>query len=129
VAPQKFNQVSGIMNLSRNMGGDIGIAFVTTLIARRSQTHQANLAAHTTAYDAFYQEKLAVLARPFEHAGAASIEAARQAGALMYRQLVLQATQLAYLDALAMLALATALMVPLVWLAARPTAQGAPAGH
>jgi MFS transporter, DHA2 family, multidrug resistance protein len=129
VAPQKFNQVSGIMNLSRNMGGDIGIAFVTTLIARRSQTHQANLAAHTTAYDPLYQEKLAALARPFEHAGAASIEAAKRAGALMYRQLVQQATQLAYLDALAMLALATALMVPLVWLAARPTPQGAPVGH
>jgi DHA2 family multidrug resistance protein len=129
VAPQKFNQVSGIMNLSRNMGGDIGIAFVTTLIARRSQTHQANLAAHTTAYDPLYQEKLAALARPFERAGAASIEAARRAGALMYRQLVQQATQLAYLDALAMLALATALMVPLVWLAARPTPQGAPVGH
>ena len=48
VPPQKYNQVSGIMNLSRNMGGDIGIAFVTTLIARRSQTHQANLSAHTT---------------------------------------------------------------------------------
>ena len=27
------------------MGGDIGIAFVTTAIARRSQLHQARLAA------------------------------------------------------------------------------------
>src|SRR6195256_5918122 len=36
IPPQKNNQVSGIVNLSRNMGGDIGIALVTTLIARRS---------------------------------------------------------------------------------------------
>ena len=129
VSPQKFNQVSGIMNLSRNMGGDIGIAFVTTLIARRSQTHQANLASHTTAYNPLYQQKLTALTSAFEHAGAASIEAAKRATALLYRQLVLQATQLAYLDALVMLSLATALMVPLVWLAARPTPQGAPVGH
>src|SRR2546430_17072782 len=46
VPPQKNNQVSGIVNLSRNMGGDIGIALVTTLIARRSQFHQARLGEH-----------------------------------------------------------------------------------
>jgi MFS transporter, DHA2 family, multidrug resistance protein len=129
VSPQKFNQVSGIMNLSRNMGGDIGIAFVTTLIARRSQVHQANLASYTTTYDHPYQQKLSALTRAFEHAGAASVDAARQATAAMYRQLVQQATQLAYLDALLMLSLATALMIPLVWLASRPTPLGAPAGH
>ncbi|HEY4157405.1 MAG TPA: DHA2 family efflux MFS transporter permease subunit, partial [Polyangiaceae bacterium] len=51
VPPEKNNAVSGIVNLSRNMGGDIGIAFVTTMIARRSQSHQTILAAHATPYD------------------------------------------------------------------------------
>jgi hypothetical protein len=46
----------------------------------------------------------------------------------MYRQLVVQATQLAYLDALFILGIATALMVPLVWVAKRPSAGAAPAG-
>jgi MFS transporter, DHA2 family, multidrug resistance protein len=129
VEPQKFNQVSGIMNLSRNMGGDIGIAFVTTLITRRSQTHQANLAAHTTNYNPAYTAKLAAMTRVFESAGAATIDAAKQATAAMYRQLALQAAQLAYLDALIALSVATALMVPLVWLAKRATPMGAPMGH
>ncbi len=129
VEPQKFNQVSGIMNLSRNMGGDIGIAFVTTLITRRAQTHQANLAAHTTAYNPAYMAKLEAMTRVFEHAGAASVDAARQATGAMYRQLVTQATQLAYLDALVALGIATALMVPLVWVAKRAAPIGAPMGH
>jgi DHA2 family multidrug resistance protein len=129
VEPQKFNQVSGIMNLSRNMGGDIGIAFVTTLITRRSQMHQANLAAYTTPYNPAYMAKLEAMTRVFEHAGAASVDAARQATGAMYRELVLQATQLAYLDALIALGVATALMVPLVWLAKRATPLGAPVGH
>jgi DHA2 family multidrug resistance protein len=129
VEPQKFNQVSGIMNLSRNMGGDIGIAFVTTLITRRAQTHQANLSAHTTTYDPQYVAKLEAMTRVFEHAGAASVDAARQAAGAMYRQLITQATQLAYLDALLALGVATALMVPLVWLAKRSAPQGAPMGH
>jgi DHA2 family multidrug resistance protein len=129
VPPQKFNQVSGIMNLSRNLGGDIGIAFVTTLITRRAQAHQAILSAHTTAYNPAYRAQLAGIARSFEHAGAASVVATQQATAAMYRQLVQQSTQLAYLDALWGLALATAVMVPVAWLASRPTGQGAPAGH
>jgi len=129
VPPQKYNQVSGIMNLSRNLGGDIGISFVTTLIARRSQTHQANLSMHTTPYNPAYQAKVQAIARSMEHAGSTSIDAARQATSAMYRQLVQQATQLAYLDALWILGLAAALMMPIVWLTKRPGPMGAPAAH
>jgi DHA2 family multidrug resistance protein len=128
VPVQKYNQVSGIMNLSRNMGGDLGIAFVTTLIARQSQVHQANLSAHTTNYDFAYQARVNGMIAAFQHGGSSSIGALRQATAAMYRQLVVQATQLAYLDALFYLGVATALMVPLVWIAKRPQAGAAPAG-
>jgi DHA2 family multidrug resistance protein len=129
VPVQKNNQVSGIMNLSRNMGGDVGIAFVTTLIARRSQVHQAQLVAHTTAYDAGYQAKVMAIARAMEHAGSTSIDAARQATFAMYRQLLQQSTQLAYLDALWVLGVGAALMVPVLWFTKRPGPMGAAAGH
>jgi DHA2 family multidrug resistance protein len=126
---QKNNQVSGIINLSRNLGGDIGIAFVTTLITRHAQTHQANLAAHTTAYDPAYHARILAMTRGFEHAGATSLGAAREATGALYRQLAQQATQLAYLDALRALGIATALMIPVIWLAGRPQARGAPVAH
>jgi DHA2 family multidrug resistance protein len=127
VPPQKNNQVSGIMNLARNMGGDVGIAFVTTLIARRSQAHQANLSAHTTAYDPQFQAGMNNLTQAMVHAGASTVEATKQATAGMYRQLVVQSTQLAYLDALWILGIVAACMVPLVWLAQKPKG-GMPAG-
>ncbi len=129
VPVQKYNQVSGIMNLSRNMGADVGIAFVTTLVARRSQMHQANLAAGTNSYNGWYEAKLNGIAAALQHSGASSIEAAKQATAVMYRQLSQQATQLAYLDALWLLAVATACMVPLVWLAQRPQGRAPAGGH
>jgi DHA2 family multidrug resistance protein len=129
IPPQKNNQVAGIMNLSRNMGGDIGITFVTTLIGVRAQLHQAQLAAHTTAYDAPFQARIEMVARALERAGSTSLEAAKQATASMYRLLGQQALQLAYLDALWVLGLACALMVPLVWLTNRPQRAGAPAAH
>jgi DHA2 family multidrug resistance protein len=130
VPPQKYNQVSGIMNLSRNIGGDIGIAFVTTLIARRAQAHQVDLGVHATALSSTFQSRLDSLAHAMQHAGFGAAQSMARASGMMYRQLIVQATQLAYLDALRVLGLATALMVPLVWLVGRPPARGSvPAGH
>ena len=36
----KNNAASGLMNLARNIGGSVGISFVTTGLARRAQFHQ-----------------------------------------------------------------------------------------
>jgi DHA2 family multidrug resistance protein len=116
------------MNLSRNMGADVGIAFVTTLVTRRSQMHQMRLSAHTTAYDGQFQNALSYIGQGLQHAGSTAAEATREATAVMYRQLLLQATQLAYLDALWILGVASALMIPIVWLSKRPAPRGAPAG-
>src|ERR1700729_2194578 len=43
IAPEKNNAVAGIVNFMRNMGSSVGTSMVTTLIARRSQFHQARL--------------------------------------------------------------------------------------
>jgi DHA2 family multidrug resistance protein len=128
VPPEKNNTVSGIVNLSRNMGGDIGIAFVTTLVARRVQFHQDRLVGHTNNYDAGFVSRLAGLERALEHAGSSSSEAARKALSVIYRQVQQQALTLAYLDAIKMLAIATAAMIPLLLLTRRPRRAGAPAG-
>ena len=39
----KNNAASGLMNLARNIGGSVGISFVTTGLTRRAQFHQARL--------------------------------------------------------------------------------------
>jgi DHA2 family multidrug resistance protein len=126
---EKNNAASGIVNLSRNMGGDIGIAFVTTLIARRVQFHQDRLASHTTMYDAPFRAKLTGIAAAIEHAGASSVDATKRALLAMYGQVQQQAATLAYIDALRLLAFAAALMVPLLFLTQRPKPGAAPAGH
>lgn len=125
---EKNNAVSGIVNLSRNMGGDVGIAFVTTLIARRSQMHQNRLAEHTTNYNPGFVAQLHGLTMALQKAGASSVDATKRATAIVYRQLLGQATTLAYIDALRLLGIGTALMVPLLFLTRKP--KGGPAmGH
>ncbi len=43
----KNNAASGLMNLARNIGGSVGISFVTTMLARRAQVHQVRLVGKT----------------------------------------------------------------------------------
>ena len=56
---EKNNDASGLVNLARNIGGSVGIAFATTLIARRAQFHQTVLSSHITPYDPAYHRALA----------------------------------------------------------------------
>jgi DHA2 family multidrug resistance protein len=129
IHPSKNNAVSGIVNLSRNMGGDIGIALVTTLIARRSQLHQAHLVAHLDAGNQDLQARLQAIARALTHAGSTSVEAARQAYGALYRSVAQQAQTLAYLDVLWLFGCFTLAMVPLVFLARRPKPGAAAVAH
>src|SRR5689334_8114500 len=43
---EKNNAASGLMNLARNIGGSVGISFVTTMLERRTQFHQNMLSSH-----------------------------------------------------------------------------------
>jgi DHA2 family multidrug resistance protein len=43
---EKNNAASGLINLSRNIGGSMGIAVVATMLAHRAQLHQVNFAGH-----------------------------------------------------------------------------------
>jgi MFS transporter, DHA2 family, multidrug resistance protein len=115
VPPQKNNQVSGIVNLSRNMGGDIGIALVTTLIARRSQFHQARLAEHVVP-SGDLNARIAAIAQHLQQLGVGAVQATKMAYGQIYGEVIKQAQTLAYLDVLVLLSIFTAVMVPLVLL-------------
>lgn len=129
VPPEKNNQVSGIVNLFRNMGGDLGIAFVTTVIARRSQVHQAVLTADVARGSPILAQRVQGLARAFEHSGIASAQAVKMAYGAIYGQVIKEAQTLAYLDVLALLAAFTALMVPAVLMTKKARPGGAALAH
>ena len=129
VPQERSNAVSGMINLSRNMGADVGIAVVTTLLARRSQLHQAELVRHTTLFDAPFRERLDSVTRAFQHSGASATDAAREAYRALYRTVLQQAQTLAYVDVIFLIACGTALMVPLAFLMKRPRPGTAAMGH
>ena len=129
VPPEKNNAVAGVMNLGRNIGGSIGIAFITTAIARRAQVHQVALSSNTNLYNSAFAARLSGIARSLEHSGASAIDSAQRALAIVYRQVQLQATQLAYLDTFKYLAIAALFMLPLLLVAKSAKPGKASIGH
>ncbi|HUA33024.1 MAG TPA: DHA2 family efflux MFS transporter permease subunit [Candidatus Binataceae bacterium] len=116
VPQNKNNQVSSLINLARNIGGSVGIAMVTTIVARRSQVHQDRLALHVTGYDLAFQNTIGGMNQMFAQRGFSLPDAAQQSYAHLYGFVQMQAAALAYVDAIWVMAISCAVMVPLVFL-------------
>jgi DHA2 family multidrug resistance protein len=110
IAPEKNNTVAGIVNFMRNMGSSVGTSLVTTLIARRSQFHQARLVEHARVDNPNFQNFVGSLARHIGNSGLAAPDAQREAYARIYQGLQAQAASLAYIDTFMVLAVAAAIM-------------------
>ena len=82
----------------RNLGGSIGIAVATTLLAQRSQVHQSTLVSHVNVWDPETVERLRRWGSHFAARGSDAFTAERQAMAMVYRETVEQAQLLAYTD-------------------------------
>jgi DHA2 family multidrug resistance protein len=118
--PNKSNQVSGITNLSRNLGGSIGISMLSTFLLRLAQKHQVYLSAHTGAGDPLFERQVAGLTQTFNSQGIPSDQATSRAYAMVERMISGQATTLAYIDIISTGAIAVACLAPLVFIMKRP---------
>ena len=111
IAPEKNNAVAGIVNFMRNMGSSVGTSLVTTLIARRSQFHQARLVQYARPDNPNFQNSVNGLSAQIAHAGGLSKpDAIAQAYARIYQSVQNQAATLAYVDTFMVLAVGAAIM-------------------
>ncbi|HML16900.1 MAG TPA: DHA2 family efflux MFS transporter permease subunit [Bryobacteraceae bacterium] len=116
IPPEKNNNVSGMINLARNLGGSIGISAVETLLSRRSQYHQSVLSAHTSQWDSAFQSNVNGLARTFTSAGYDLSTATQMAYGRIYGLMQAQASMLSYIDTIWIFAAVCCLVVPLAFL-------------
>ncbi|MER3429020.1 MAG: EmrB/QacA family drug resistance transporter [Pyrinomonas sp.] len=112
---EQIGNATGVYNLMRNIGGSIGIALVTTMLARGAQGHQAIMVAHLTPYDAAYREKLKQLTSAFAAHGDPATATQLAHGAI-YGTLLKQASLMAYIDNFRLLTLLCLLCIPLTLL-------------
>ena len=127
IPPGKNNNVSGMTNLARNIGGSVGISLVTTLLARRGQVHQNVMAAHTGKFDPAFQSAVSGMAQALKASGIQAAQATQMAYDRIYGAMQAQASMLAYIDTIWIFAIAAGLMAPLAFLMKKPKPGGGPA--
>jgi len=130
---EKNNAASGLMNLARNIGGSIGISFVTTMLARRAQVHQVRLVEKLNAANPQFEAILRGMTSTFSGGGAGpgsgGSSALQHAYAMMQANVVRQATMLAYIDNFWLLGVVIACLIPCVFLIKKPKHAGGTVVH
>ena len=112
IPKERMTEATSLYNLLRNLGGSVGIAFTTTILARRAQLHQTRLVEHLSPFDQGY-----AIARDkiVSFLGAQGLPATGADG-MMYRELVRQSMTLAFTDAFLIICLLILCVLPLVFI-------------
>jgi len=112
----QIGSATGTMNLMRNVGGSVGISWVSTMLARRSQVQQTMLSEHMTAGNLTMLQNLAGMRVYFSSHFASFGNGMAQALGAMYRTEQQQAYLLAFRDVFQDLAVASISSILLVLL-------------
>ncbi len=115
------NQVSGISNFVRNLGGAIGVSFLVSYLTRHRQISRVDLIAHLHHGDVFFDRYLSELRQSAILAGSDVASAGQHSLAQLQRIVDAQANVLAFISAFFLLGLVVALLVPLPFLMKRPS--------
>ena len=96
VATERLAQGTGMFNLTRQLGGSLGIAVMATLLGRFAAQNRAALVSNLASADAGSTARLAMLTQGLVAKGASLLAAKQQALALLDRQVMVQANVLAF---------------------------------
>jgi len=127
IPKERMGEATSIYNMIRNLGGSFGIAFATTMAARRAQFHQSRLVEHLTPFDPSYVAAKAKITSMLSMKGAHDMPA--DAG--IFRELMRQSSMLGFNDAFFVIAVTLISVLFLVLLMRPPEGEkgtGSP-GH
>ena len=124
-----MGNASGVFNLVRNLGGSFGVAFSATILSQRSQVHQTFLSENITPYNHAFQEAYQ-RTHNFLQMNHAAAPPSTGGLAFLYQEVLRQASMLSFNDTFYVLAIATAILIPLAFLLrkGRPGAAAPEAG-
>lgn len=99
IQTERLANATAAYNVVRNIGGSVGVALVTALLARHSQQHQVTLTTHVYLGNPRVVERLRELTAYFVGHGTDRVTAGQRALARLYRDTIVQAQILSYADA------------------------------
>jgi DHA2 family multidrug resistance protein len=126
--PERLKNASGLFNLTRNLGGAVGLAIINTMLTHRNAFHYARLSEHVQWGNPAATEKLESLSRNFEtHGGVDGSTAALSRLSAMVHQ---QAALLSFMDVFYLLTvLFASLAIFALFIRKPPATVGGGAGH
>jgi DHA2 family multidrug resistance protein len=107
---------SGFYNLTRQLGGSLGIATLTTMLARREATHRATLVEHISPLSHAAMERLDGMAAHFQKLGASAHDAHARALSALDQIVAGQGALLSFDDLFRYVGIAFLLSLPLILL-------------
>src|SRR5690242_8570577 len=127
--PSEAQQASGLINLSRQLGGSFGIAILTTFLDHQMAVHRADLIATTYAANPlFIQRQQEVAAGLLAH-GYTAVQAQQGSLAVINQLVNQQAAMLSYNDAWMFILVTFALVSPAILILRKPKGNAAGAGE
>jgi MFS transporter, DHA2 family, multidrug resistance protein len=118
--PSEAQQASGLINLSRQLGGSFGIAILATYVTVHTQIHRVDLLANVYPGNPLVDERLRLLAANLASRGFDPVSAQQGALALLDQQTMRQASMLSYNDAWMLLLLTFICVSPAIILLRKP---------
>jgi DHA2 family multidrug resistance protein len=126
ISREKMGNATSLFNLMRNLGGSIGIAATSTMLARNEVRVAAAIGTHLSAYDPATTSRLSSMTDAFMAAGADHVTALSRAQAAMAFEVQRQATMVTFVHIFQLLGALFVLLSPLVLLMRKPAASSRP---
>jgi MFS transporter, DHA2 family, multidrug resistance protein len=127
LANNEIGNASGIFNLTRNIGGSVGISVAQTLLTRRTDHHQNEILNYVPTSSLWFQQRMQSMTSYLSHQTNPA-NAMRGAQQQIYQQLGGQALLWAFVDVFRWLSLICFAGVGIVWMFKKVKPGKAPAG-
>lgn len=119
IPKEQMGNATSLFNLMRNIGASIGIAMVTTIVARKTQTNTNILGANVTASNPAAGNMMEAAKAWFISQGMDATTATKQAYAAVWGEVQRQASMLSFIFAFRFLAIMFVLIMPLIFIMRR----------
>jgi DHA2 family multidrug resistance protein len=121
VPQNKRNQVAGISNFLRNIGGALDVSMLNNFLSNSGQVHTTALMSHAEKSNPFFMRQLDGMTQNFIKAGFGKVEASQKALAQFSQQVAQQAGVLSFENAFWIMGCLVALLIPLPFIMKRPS--------
>lgn len=129
ISPKDMSSASSLFNMTRNLGGSVGIALLATALTNREHFHSARLGESISSYAAPTQQRLDQMTQAFVGSGIDPVTAANQALAALDRIVRRESYIMAYNDGFVIMGIVLLACIVVLWFANKvKSPSGASAG-